>query len=326
MTFALVLALSTTLAQGARADDAPDPAAESYARTIFERAEADMRNTPPDYEAACAGFKKAYEIAHGLGALKRQAVCEEARGRLATALALWVTAAKQPQAADRQAESEKQVAALEAKVGRLRVETASPVAGLSVSVDGSPWPVGEAKPIDAGSHHVVFESAAGEGRRSSQTVEVTVANGSTATVRPPDAKSEASPATPKADPAPGASGDAGSGLRVAGFVVGGLGVVGFVAFGVTGGLVVSTHGELEDACTSHESEPFSGCNGDAPGLVSKGDALNVANGVSLGVGIAALGAAVPLLILGYQAKSSTSARLAPWIDRQTAGLVVGGGF
>jgi hypothetical protein len=323
MGTALCLALGVAPAGSARADDAPGDAAASYAKELFEKADAAMRNTPPDYDAACEGFKKAYEIAHGLGALKKQAVCEEARGKLATALALWNEAVEQPQAADRKAESQKQVSDLDGKVGRLRVHP--PSAGAHVSVDGNPWPAGEAKPIDPGSHRVVFEVVDRDGHPSTQSVDVTVTNGTTATAHPSEAAGDATrPALPPAQ-APDAS-DSRSKLRAAGWTVGGLGVASFIAFGVTGGLSLSTQSALRDACTNHGTEPYSGCNADAPSLVSKGTALNVANAVSLGVGIAAVGVAIPLLFVGYKDAPATRAVVVPWVDQHSAGIVAGGGF
>lgn len=319
----LCVSLGVSLARVARADEPPGEAAEKYARELFENADLAMRNTPPDYDAACEGFRKAYEVAHGLGALKKQAVCEEARGKLATSLALWKQAVALPQPDDRKAEAEKQVTALEGKVGRLLVE--APRAGMSVSVDGAPWVGAEAKPIDAGSHRVVFEGKDADGHASMRTVEVTVTNGATATAREPDAASEQAP--PETGPTPPDRSDSKGSLRVAGFVVAGLGAAGFITFGVTSALVLVTKSELEDACTQHETEPFSGCNADAPGIVTKGDTLNVVNAVSLGVGVVAVAVAVPLLVVGFKkSEPSTTALVVPWIDAHTAGVIVGGGF
>jgi hypothetical protein len=322
----VVLCLSLgSFGRSARADEATDAAAANYARELFERADAAMRNTPPDYDAACEGFRKAFEIAHGLGALKKQAVCEEARGRLATALALWTQAVGMPQADDRKAEAQKQVTALEGKVGRLLVEAPARVGKLSVTVDGAAWPTGEAKPIDGGSHRVSFEETDQDGRASTEVVVVDVLNGTTATARAPKATSDRPATAPQTGHAPSGS-DGRSTLRAAGFAMGGIGVAGLVAFGVTGGLVVSTHSALRDACANHTSEPYSGCNADAPSLASKGSALNVANAVSLGVGVAALGTSIPLLVLGYKAQPRASALVVPWADPQSAGLVARGAF
>lgn len=331
----LCACVGASFARPARADDAVGEAAEKYARELFEKADVAMRNTPPDYDAACDGFKKAYEIAHGLGALKKQAVCEEARGKLATALALWKQAALEPQAPDRKAESEKQVANLEAKVGRLLVE--APSAGVTVSVDGGAWPVGAPAPIDAGAHRVLFEGKDGEGHATARTVEITVTNGATATAREPESGSGEKPhRDPDGERPSSAPGDSRTGMRVAGIVVAGLGAVGLVTFGVTGGLVLAAKSDLEDACVNHDAEPFSGCNADAPGIVSRGDTFNAVNAVSLGVGVVALGVAVPLLVVGFNGSPAkkepakkepgATAVVVPWIQRDSAGLVVLGGF
>lgn len=319
----LCASLGVSLARVARADEPPGEAAEKYARELFENADLAMRNTPPDYDAACEGFRKAYEIAHGLGALKKQAVCEEARGKLATALALWKQAVGLPQPDDRKAEAEKQVTNLEAKVGRLRVEAPRP--GVAVTVDGAPWVVGDARPIDAGAHRVVFEGKDRDGRPSATTVDVTVTNGATATAREPEQGSVPPPQDP-GPPPPDRAGAKG-GMRVGGFVAAGLGAAGFITFGVTSALVLVTKSDLKDACTQHETEPFSGCNADAPGIVSKGNALNVVNAVSLGVGAVAVAVAVPLLVVGYKkTEPSTTAVVAPWIDGHSGGVIVIGGF
>lgn len=322
MSALLSVSIGASFARPARADDGPGEAAEKYARELFEKADTAMRNTPPDYEAACEGFRKAYEVAHGLGALKKQAVCEEARGKLATALALWNQAIALPQAEDRKAEAQKQIILLEGKVGRLLVEAPPSGARLSAMVDGAPWPVGDAKAIDAGAHKVVFDGTDREGRPLNQTVDVTVTNGATAKA---SASETASASMPIPTPLP-LPPDRGAPLRVAGFVVGGLGAAGLIAFGVTGGLVLSTGSDLRDACTNHDTEPYSGCNADASDIASKGTALNIANGVSLGVGIVGVGVAIPLLVLGYKNTSSPSALVVPWVDQHTVGIVAGGGF
>ena len=327
MATAICFSLSSAV-RVARADDAPDEAAAKYARELFEKADVAMRNTPPDYDAACEGFRKAYEIAHGLGALKKEAVCEEARGRLATALTLWKQAADLPQAADRKAEAQKAVAELDGKVGRLRVAAPSSGAKISATVDGNSWPVGETRPIDAGAHRVVFEGTDRDGHPVTQNMDVSVTNGATATAGLAEGSTSGSHApTPPRSPESGmAPSDSHSGLRAAGFAVGGIGVAGFIAFGVTGGLVLSTHSALQDACTNHTKEPYSGCNADAPSLVSKGSALNVANAVSLGVGIAGVAIAVPLLVIGYKGGSRSTALVVPVVDRHSVGLVAGGVF
>jgi hypothetical protein len=197
-----------------------------------------------------------------------------------------------------------------------------------VKVDGNAWPVGEARAIDAGAHRVVFDGTDRDGRPSSQTVEVSVTNGTTATARQPEASTSVSPKpTPQPGPAPGVpAADSHSGLRAAGFAVGGIGVAGFIAFGITGGLVLSTHSALQDACTNHTKEPYSGCNADAPSLASKGSALNVANAVSLGVGVAGVAIAIPLLVIGYKGGSHATALVVPAVDRHSLGLVAGGVF
>ena len=80
-------------------------------------------------------------------------------------------------------------------------------------------------------------------------------------------------------------------LLIAGSVVGGVGVLGLVGFGVTGGLMLSSCGDLGNCPTSERDSV---------------DALGAANAATLGIGIAGVVTGVILLAVGATTSGETT--------------------
>jgi len=82
-------------------------------------------------------------------------------------------------------------------------------------------------------------------------------------------------------------------MRTAGFVVGGVGVLGLVAFGVTAGMIQGYRGTLEKECNAQKQ-----CSPAGLDAVSSGQTLTPINTAALIVGAIGVGAGVTLVLLG----------------------------
>lgn len=264
---------------------------ETRGRALF--AEGQKAMEARDYATACPRFEESYKVSGVAGALLNWADCEEARGRLATALDLWKQGeAKVVRDAERAEFVARRIATLDPRVPRLEVVAPSPPpAELRVEIDGRVVSASSgAIPLDPGKHTLrasakgmlpedhTFELAPAEVKRLPL-------DGKPAAAAP--VASASASATATAPPiAPAGAGM--SGLSIAGWALGAAGVAGLIGFGVTGGLVLDACGDLNP------------CKGDRDAVGS----LNVANGVLLGVGLAGLAGGATLLLLGSRAPAA----------------------
>ncbi len=113
-------------------------------------------------------------------------------------------------------------------------------------------------------------------------------------------------------------GEGGSGLRVAGLVLGGFGLVSLVVAGVTGALYLTTKADVEAKCPDRLCETQQDVK-DA----SVGHTMGLVNTITLPVGAAALGTGVLLFLL---APSSEGVAAAPWVGPSLGGVSVRGLF
>lgn len=259
---------------------------ETKGRALFVEGQKAME--AKDYATACPRFEESYKVSGVVGALLNWADCEEARGRLATALDLWKQGeAKVVRDATRADFVARRIAALDPRVPRLEVVAPSPPpAELRVEIDGQAVGVASGPiPVDPGKH-ALHASAKGM-LPEDHTFELAPAE---VKRLPLDGKpaptaataSASASAAPTVAPTATAGGAGMSGMSIAGWVLGAAGVAGMIGFGVTGGLVLDACGDLNP------------CKGDRDAVGS----LTVANGVLLGVGIAGLAGGAALLLVG----------------------------
>ncbi len=288
----LALATALTLAgTAARAD-------EAEGRRLYEEGKTAM--AARDFATACPKFKASYESSDKPGALLSWADCEEARGRIGTALELWQKgAALVKDDAERAAFVQARVAALEVRVPKLTVKVPPTVAYAKARIDGREITLGAPIPLDPGSHEIIAEapSQAPESRRVDLTPGTVMTIELLSTVVP---VAKTTPEPVRA-PEPDAAAEPDAGLVTAGWIVGGVGLAGAIGFGITGGLLLDTcHGTL-DPCGGAEGRD-----------ADKALALTRSN-MALGViGLAGLGAGAVLLGVGYTSGSkpgSASAQL-----------------
>jgi hypothetical protein len=286
---ALVAALSFPAEAAAQGD------ADTRGRVLFDEGKKAM--DAKDYATACSKFEASYVVSGVPGALLSWADCEEKRERYATALSLW----KQGEAKvvsneeRRQFVKQRQIDVLP-KVSwlELRLPT-DPVVDLVVTVDGRTVDVTKgALPVDSGKHEVTATGKnAGTHRHAidvavGQRVGVELFSKESAVTTPggPEAVPDAQPPPTSGEGAEGS----GMPLIVAGSVVGGVGVASFVVFGVTGGLILSSCGDL-GSCPASERDGV--------------EPLAITNAATLGVGIAGVVTGVILIAVGATAEPSS---------------------
>jgi len=196
-------------------------------------------------------------------------------------------AASEPRyAATRDAASTER-AALTAKIGLVVIAVTDRPAGLEVKIAGRPVPVerlGEAVAVAPGP---VLVEASAPGRTPFQR-ELALGAGSS------EVLAIALPTTATtADRATAPRAQTGGGLRTAGFVVGGLGLAGFVTFAVTGLLANSKYDSVATACgNTHCTDPAYSSQ------IGAGKTLDTMANVGLAAGIVGVTGGALMILFG----------------------------
>lgn len=248
---ALLIAAPTGLAQAAgvplaEASDAQKKEAqEAYL-------EAKKHFDAGRYDEALAGFRASYDVVASPNSHHMLVRTLDALGRTVEAYHEAVRTVTEAEAAAAQDEKYDQTAAaarakrdaLRAKVALLTVVVEGADDDATVTIDGrrlgrAAW--GVPQPVLPGARTVRLEAAAGTAEE-----QVELASGGEKTVH-----LRASAGDAGGGPSVGSRGspDAGSsGLRIASYVFGGLGIAGFGMFAVGGALHLSEYGDLRDRC------------------------------------------------------------------------------
>jgi hypothetical protein len=228
----LALAAALALLESGDAFAQASPTDKVAAETLFNEARA--LAAQKRFDEACPKFAASQRLEPAVGTLLNLSECYQRKGQLASAWVQYREAAGL--AASRSDERRAQLArdkaaALESKLGRLKIHAAQTVA---VERDGArvdPALFDTDVPVDAGAH--VIEAKA-PGKKPWRTT-ITSKDGEVMRVDVPaleDAPLEAAPPPPPspkgvtAPPPPPPSRDAGGGQRIAGLVVAGVGIVG----------------------------------------------------------------------------------------------------
>lgn len=269
---------ASALAQGA---------GEKRAEDLFRAAKQDVE--AGRFDEACPKFEASYRVSENPGALLSWADCEEKRNKLATAMRLWEEgAAKVASDAERTRYVAERISALKPRVPSLVIQIAPGRTNVAVKLDGKP--VDPAKgPIFVDPGDLVLVATA-DGVPA-ETQSITAKEGGSQTITVLAEKTGPVDGGPSPSPVAKAEGDDGSALKIAGFVVGGIGVAGMIAFGATAGVIVS---RCDQTGVDGDGNPLDG-NGCPEG--SQG--LLVGNAVTLGVGAAGLAVGAVLLAVGY---------------------------
>ena len=223
MALALVAKTGTALAQGE--GNAAAEALFQEGRALFEQG---------NFAEGCPKLAESQRIDPATGTLLALALCHEGEGKLATAWAEFTTALGQARSAgreDREALAREHAAALRPRLSTLTIDVSPELAktpGVSLRVDGVVMGAGSygiAVPVDGGEHRVEASAP----KRKPWSAIVTVKSEADAVrVAVPVLVDAPQAIAPRTTPAIGANeptSNDGSGMRTAGLVTAGAGVV-----------------------------------------------------------------------------------------------------
>lgn len=299
----------------------------AIAQALFD--EAQSLTGKGEYAAACPKFAESQKLDPAIGTQYFLAACFEHLGRTASAWTNYVEVADKALAAgqhDRATFARERAEALSPKLVRLTISlplAIRSVGGLTIERDGivvgkAQWEL--AVPLDPG-EHIVRASATAHGPweqrvrldQPGTTVVVTVGPLVTSQSKTvPEQPIEPAPIEPPIPvPQPGAS----SGMRVAGLVVGGVGVAGLALGAGLGGATMSLQAQSDTHCNGNACDP--------DGVMLRDDAMAMANGstAAFAVGSAAVAAGLLLVLLAPD-PSTEAALIAPTIDADGAAILL----
>jgi hypothetical protein len=317
------------VSQPASADPTADKAA---AESLFQQGKAALDEGR--YDEACAKLTESLRIERALGTLINLARCHELQGRTATSWAEYLEvselAGKAGQS-DRAKGAAELAGKLEPKLSKLRIDAPFPVSGLEIRRDDTlvgPGALGASVAVDPGEHVV---TARASGYETWTTKIVVRPDADKVTVTIPRMQPSAS-VTPAVSPAP-LPGDGkragGSGMRTAGFVISGLGLVGLGVGAVFG---VMTFGDASDAENDPQLCPKKVCSAEGRNKIDAAETKGMISTVAFGAGAAAAGVGVVLVVLGSRSAGPSGpaktgrAELWPWVGREGIGLGATGRF
>jgi hypothetical protein len=299
----------------------PTAAERAVAETLFRDAKKLMaRGKVPE---ACAKFAASYAIDAAGGTLLNLAMCHEVEGKTATAWAEFneaLSLARKQGRADRLKAASEHIAALEARLSRVRLTAPAGGAppGLTVRIDGAvvaPEVIGTAIPVDPGDHVVTAtatERLPWEGR-------LAIKEGQRQDLLLPALKS-ATPAAPPPTPVRWKL-PAGIAALGAGAVLLGVGTY----FGVR---AVSLGGKVGEQC------PRQACSPEGQRALADGrSAAGAANGTLAAGGALAVAGTALVIVAALSPPALEAPRvgrlrleLSPMVGPRGASLTVGGAF
>lgn len=315
-------------AVAADAADSADPA------VLF--AEAQRRFDDGDYEAALPLFRKAYEATRSPNARIYVARCLRELGRLTAAYdemhATMREATEKAEQDDKYVPTRDAAAAelamLEPRVAKLIVTVRDEVEGMELSLNDRTLAsdrLGVPRTVEPGLQQVVV--TAPNRKRARHEVDLKGGQTRTLTVAPGALLSGEGPTGPKppgGTPPPDGSEATGGGVRIAGFVVGGLGLA---ALGVMIGTNVAADAELdtlERECGTERCTDPSYAD-----TVDRGQTLETVANVSLVAGAVLLAGGIGMIIFGGPTTpdaDETALRVVPGLSTEGAYLGLHGAF
>jgi len=289
-----------------RAHAQANPAAE----TLFDSGREALAKG--DYERACQQLRESNRLEPAVGTLFNLADCEEKRGKLATAWALFrAVEQKVPAGDERAAIARERAHALEPRLPKVTLKLADGAPKETTVRDGD-TEIGAASlgvpiPMDPGTHEFAVSSPG----RPSRLVHVRLAEGEqrTVEVQPKDTDANADAATRAQAPTPTATSDTasrGTDTKTLGFVLGGVGIAGLAVGAVAGVMVLGKKSTADENC------PNKVCNQKGMDAVDEAVTLRTVSNVGWIVGALGVGAgAYFVLTSGGGAKTSVGAAPLP---------------
>lgn len=251
---AALLAVLVLSSAGAHAEE--DAATRAAARKLAEDGVAALQNG--DAATAVQKLEKAHNMLKAPSvalwsarALAKRGLLVEAAERLREASRLPVSGDTGVQEQAKR-DAEKELGELSPRIPSLVIAiNGAGDSPVSVTLDGKPIPsdlLGEDRPVNPGSHHLVAKRGADE-----RSLDVTLAEGERKPASIDFAGAAPAPAapvgTPASDSAPTAASSGGGGSNTLAFVALGAGAAGLIVGGVTGGMAMSKKSKLDDNTT-----------------------------------------------------------------------------
>jgi len=288
-----------------------------------------------DKATGCAKMRESMGLFAVANTLFNVAQCDEGEGKIAAALEHWERGLALIEPKDPRAKVAKdRINTLSPRVPRLRIVVPPGQPVSAVVLDGtelSPSTLSTPLYVEPGEHVLVVRS---EGRPDRKHALSLAEKERTEFVATPSAPGPASSAS--ANVVPTATGTGGgtpppptSFRRTAGFIVGGVGVAGLVAAGVTGGILASRDATIDKGCSDPDSNGKRFCSPTAMELVNSSGPLFVGNTIAWGVGAAGVGLGLVLILTAPsgQEKDNTQATIvAPFFLPGGGGASVLGSF
>lgn len=285
--------------------------AQGAAEALFK--EAVVLAKKGDFSKAIDKFQASYQMDPAPGTLLGLAMAEEKSGRVAAALAHYrdlLGIARKARDTQRVSAAEAGIRRVEPKIARIVLSADPPLpADAELTLDGSSIPVaviGSELPVDPGERSIRVTTKRGE-----FTTKVTLSPGATeriaialkesAPVAPVVAPSASAPRGDTPPPVVAESTSGGTGLRTAGLIVGGVGVVaaGFGTwFWIKSG---KTFDEVDSACPDHR------CASDQQGKVDDGKQQESIGRIALIAGGVLAATGVTLFVVGAPGKKESPA-------------------
>ncbi len=312
---------------------ARDAVSSAAAQALFD--EGRKLVATQNYAAACPKFAESQTLDPGAGTQLHLGNCYEKLGKTASAWATYIDASSAAKAQGRAdwAETAKQRAsALEPKLARVTVVVVERLQGLEVRRDNvllTEGSFGVAIPVDPGEH--TFEASAP--KRNAWRTRVTIPDSGRVDVTVPALVVAVATTDLALAKSTGSSNDApslmssekprGSGVRTAGFLVGGVGVLGLGLGAVTGLMALSKNDRAKELC------PSAGGCAVAEGVTANDSAKTLGTVSTLSVvagGTVALAGLALVLFGGAKVEAKPHSRISPTLASQGAGVGVEGVF
>jgi hypothetical protein len=276
------------------------------------------------YAEACPKFADSERLDPSAGTLLNLASCYEKLGRTATAWATYREAASTANATGRSdyvATAQRHAEGLAPHLAHLTVTVVQPTEGMQVVRDGvrvEPGEWGVPIPVDPGTHAIAATAPGHKGWNSGVDVGADAAQVSVSVpplealpaeaLPPPPVVTQPVQSAPPPLPASETATDRGSGQRVLGLIVGGVGVVGL---GLGAAFAISAKSQYNASLGNCEPSNPDACNG--TGVSQRDSARSAGNfaSVAVSVGAAALvgGAIIWITAPRDASTSATAARV-----------------
>lgn len=274
---------------------------------------------------ACLKFTESERLDAQLGTLLNVAACHETEGRVATA---WSEYGELVEQAGKKGDKKRadyakgKVAELEKQLPHLQIDV--PAGTSEIKLDGVAFgtaALGTPLPTDPGEHEIAYFAPG----KKPGTQKVLVVKGETAKVELPSLETvdvtPISKSTPIATPiatSPATAPSGGGGVRTAGFVLGGLGLVGLGVGSAFGVMALGSKSNVDNGCVANQCTPA------ALGAVDDVRMQGAVSTVGIVAGAACLVAGLTMILVG--GKTAHKLGIAPARNNHGAGLVAVGSF